>query len=520
MSETDYDRVDYGGNAQFYTSPNLIAGIGRWLGVPCALPDRARVLELGCGNAANLIPLAWYWPNAEFVGIDLAQTPITQGTVRAQGLGLRNLRLEQGDVMALDPARIGRFDYVIAHGLFSWVPAPVRERVLHLIAELLTPMGVGYVSYNAYPGCRIRHLVREMMHFHLGDRAYNLDSAHAAWDMLGSVNKIPEPQRPPFFESFASEVASSMDQGVNYLFHDDLSPNNQPFYLHEFARMAHDAGLSYLGDAECSLMFEAVGAPALTAWLDEMSGGDWLRRQQYLDFATGTRFRRSLVCRARDGVVPAPSLERLDGVRFFSEFQPVGTCNPVDESQATFRNAAGRTINTTTATLKSVLAMLDLSPTGTIGVAELASRFAGAQPQVALSGARSVLNGLVRSSLAYAVAQDPPGCLVPDRTLAQIAPISGLTRESLLTSQTLVDNVNRGFQLSEPWVAQLLLEFDGKVSADHLETRVKELSGAPIGTKAPIELGSGLLGLIEMLSHRGMCAPTAESAGAQPASGA
>lgn len=168
---------------------------------------------------------------------------------------------------------------MIAHGLFSWVPAPVREGVLRLIANVLTPMGVGYVSYNAYPGCRIRHLVREMMHFHLGERAYNIDRP-VAWDMLGSVGKVPDAQRPPFFESLASEVSSSMEQGVNYLFHDDLSPNNQPFYLHEFGRMAAGAGLTYLGDAESSMMFEAVGAPALTAWLDEMSAGDWLRRQQ------------------------------------------------------------------------------------------------------------------------------------------------------------------------------------------------------------------------------------------------
>nr|MBP8308625.1 class I SAM-dependent methyltransferase [Burkholderiaceae bacterium] len=417
---------------------------------------------------------------------------------------------EQANVMARDPSKDGHFDYVSAHGLFWWVPAPVREGVLRLIANVLTPMGVGYVSYNAYPGCRIRHLVREMMHFHLGERAYNIDSARSAWDMLGSVGKVPDAQRPPFFESLASEVSSSMEQGVNYLFHDDLSPNNQPFYLHEFGRMAAGAGLTYLGDAESSMMFEAVGAPALTAWLDEMSAGDWLRRQQYLDFATGTRFRRSLVCRARDGVIPAPSLARLDGLRFFSEYQPVGVCNPGDQSQATFRNAAGRTINTTTPTLKSVLAMLDLSPTGTIGVADLASRFAGAPPQAALEGARSVINGLVRSSLAYAVAQDPPGCLVPDRTLSRIPPISGLTRESLQSSQTLVDNVNRGFQLSEPWVAQLLLEFDGQASAAQLEARVKELSGAGVGVKAPIEMGSGLLGLVEMLCHRGLCVPGAQ----------
>jgi hypothetical protein len=208
-------------------------------------------------------------------------------------------------------------------------------------------------------------------------------------------------------------------------------------------------------------------------------------------------------------VIPAPSLERLDGLRYFSEMQPVGVCNTKDDSSATFRNPAGRTIQTTAPTLKSVLAMLDLSPAGTIGVADLASRFAGAPPPAATAAARSVIDGLVRSTLAYPVAQDPPGCLLPDPTLAQTPAISRFTRESLQSSRTLVDNVNRGFQLSQPWLADLMLAFDGKTSGAQLEARAAELSGTTPGAPAPIEMESGLLGLVQMLCHRGMCVPPA-----------
>src|SRR5262245_65782503 len=58
------------------------------------------------------------------------------------------------------------FDYIIAHGVFSWVPHAVRLRMLELCRKLLTAHGVAYISYNCYPGYHLRNLEREMMLFH------------------------------------------------------------------------------------------------------------------------------------------------------------------------------------------------------------------------------------------------------------------------------------------------------------------------------------------------------------------
>ena len=60
------------------------------------------------------------------MGCDLAGRPIAAGRRIAAALGLSNLTLVHADMRAL-PAALGEFDYVIAHGVYSWVPANVRR---------------------------------------------------------------------------------------------------------------------------------------------------------------------------------------------------------------------------------------------------------------------------------------------------------------------------------------------------------------------------------------------------------
>ncbi len=461
MTPTDYDRVDYGGSEQTLAAPNLIAGISRLLGVASASPSRARVLELGCGNGAHLLPLAWYWPDAQFVGIDLAHSPIAQGRERARALGLQNLRLEQGDLSTLSADTYGQFDYVIAHGLFSWVPTAVREATLALIGRSLTPMGVAYVSYNAYPGCRIRHLTRELLTYHLASEPYSIATAHKARAVLESVIALPAQERPPFLEHIETEARSVLEFGANFLFHDDLSPHNQAFYLHEFASMAGAAGLSYLGDPELGRLFEPEGQPALSQWLDSMSGGDWLRRQQYLDFAIGTRFRRSLLCRTQDDVKPGLAVDALQTLRFFSSYQPDPGCNPADESVASFRNAAGRVVSSDAPVVKAILLMISHSPDHTIGVDDLARLAANAPLEQARVIAAQAFERLIRNGLIYPIAEAAPRAATSVDAGTGFAPLSGLTRFYLEHGLPVVDHLHRGRHLSASAIAEVLLQWDG-----------------------------------------------------------
>ncbi len=166
---TAYDEVDYPSHVYQQTHPDRLATIATLLGMNPAPVEACRVLEMGCGAGGNLIPMAFDLSESSFVGIDLAGSAIAQGRELIAALGLRNISLQQLDVMAF-PSELGQFDYIVAHGLFSWVPDVVRDRLLAICRAHLAPHGVAYISYNTYPGCRLREIARDIMRFHTKDK--------------------------------------------------------------------------------------------------------------------------------------------------------------------------------------------------------------------------------------------------------------------------------------------------------------------------------------------------------------
>ena len=162
-----YDQVLYPGVPLPQTHPDRLATIAGLFGMTPAAAPNCRVLELGCGDGGNLIPMALTLPASVFTGIDLAEPAIARGCALANTLGLENITLRHLDLMRMGPDLgefdYGVFDYIIAHGLYSWVPPEVRDQLLSLCRAHLAPQGVAYVSYNAGPGFARRRMFREMM---------------------------------------------------------------------------------------------------------------------------------------------------------------------------------------------------------------------------------------------------------------------------------------------------------------------------------------------------------------------
>ena len=165
---TVYDEVLYPNLPFAQTHPDRLATLAILFGMDPAPINRCRVLELGCGDGENLIPMAIENPESQFVGLDAAAVAVRAGNQEVTALGLTNIRLEHMDIMDAGP-KLGTFDYAISHGFYSWVPEPVRDKLLALAKAVLAPHGVAFVSYNALPGGRIRQMFRDMMLFHVGD---------------------------------------------------------------------------------------------------------------------------------------------------------------------------------------------------------------------------------------------------------------------------------------------------------------------------------------------------------------
>lgn len=289
-----YDEIPYPSFTFPQTRPDRLATLGYCFGIPTAPPEKCRVLELGCGDGTNLISFAYILPESEFVGIDLSDRHIADGRAVVSRLGLKNVNLTKGDVMEFGRENYGEFDYIIAHGLFSWIPEIVREKVLEIYAECLKPNGVGYISYNAYPGCRMREITWEIMKHHTRNAALPMDKVtqgRAFIEILGGAVAA----NPLYNAILKTELQHFSERTPENIFHDDLAELNRPFYFHEFAKMIEPHGLQYLSEVDAFWMESGGLSPEAENWLEQF-GDDIVRREQYIDFIKCKRFRSTLVC--------------------------------------------------------------------------------------------------------------------------------------------------------------------------------------------------------------------------------
>ena len=288
-----YDQVSYRTFPRRQTHPDRLAAIARFFGMKPAPVTACRVLEIGCGNGANLIPLAYYLPESRFTGIDLAAAPVGAACAMADELGLSNIDLRVADLRDLGE-EAGEFDFIFAHGLYSWIPSDVRDRLLAVCRERLAPEGVAFVSYNVYPGRYPRQMIREILLYHT--RALE-DPAERIAEARRLLEKLDHP-----------EAKSLMEQGDDSLFHDDLAPINDPVWFREFAAHAQRRGLQYLGEADSHKTF----GPAMPL----VPATGVIEREQYVDFLKLRRFRQTLLCRAEVALDRAAGAERMDEFLF------------------------------------------------------------------------------------------------------------------------------------------------------------------------------------------------------------
>ena len=301
-----YDEILYPGRPFPQTHPDRIGAVATLAGMQPAPVGRCRVLEVACGDASNLIPMAHGLPESEFVGLDLAARAIDRGKHFASILGVKNL-----DLRALDlgdfPADAGRFDYIVAHGLYSWIPPAARDRLFALVAGHLAPQGVAYISYNVYPGCYVRRMAWEMLRFHtdhLADAQTRITEAQGLARLLATGRHAHD----RFSAPLQTELESLMERDPAHLFHDDLAPINDPVYFHDFNDHAQRHGLQFLGEAE--LAASGHGGVSLSA-RRVLEGLDPLMREQYLDFILCRRFRQTLLCHRAVELDPSSGPDRI-----------------------------------------------------------------------------------------------------------------------------------------------------------------------------------------------------------------
>lgn len=404
------------------THPDKLATIARLFGLHPTAVTRCRVLELGCGLGGNLLPLAALLPQSEFVGIDLAAGQIEYARRDAAALGLSNLRFEAMDIRDV-PEDWGAFDYIICHGVYSWVPDEVRRSILTVCRRHLSPHGVAFISFNTLPGWHARGMLRSILR-RVVPEGPAPQMASAARAFL-KIMHDRSPEWAPLTGWLRRELAMLDQLSDRYLYFEYLVADNKPLYFDEFVVQAAEADLLYLGDADLPSMSPGRLGPEGAALVDDMTT-DEIEVEQLLDYLTIRFFRRALVCRRDVG----PHVRRdVPGTRLLDAWIAAELIPNLDEMpladgiEVAFSASDGYVINTRDAHMKAMLwALSKARPRGlwVTDVATVVAERLGIAPDIAVAErvADTALDLMLNSRIDAGFWMRPAAIELPDRPVA------------------------------------------------------------------------------------------------------
>ena len=301
MQQTIYKELGYKSYPFPFTTPAYLEAYGTLVGLKPPTAKTARVLELGATYGGNIISQAAHNPEATFVGIELSQDQVEKGNKIIGDAKLDNVSLVQGDILNFDES-MGTFDYIIAHGFYSWISDEMKDKLLDIISNHLADNGIAYVSYNTYPGWHTMDEVRQLMLF--ANRGHD-ESTHKEKVLRGkTVGSLVGAQILNYDNlkernsKFLSALRSVMQKDDYYVGHDHLEPHNDPCYLYQFNDHLKANNLAYVGDADLTLSMVRTYDESIADKLEQLAPNSQADQEQYLDFMLDTTFRKSIICKA------------------------------------------------------------------------------------------------------------------------------------------------------------------------------------------------------------------------------
>ena len=261
-----------------------------------------------------------FYPEVEVIGVDYSEVQVEQGQKLIKALNLEErVQLLCQSITDIDKD-IGEFDYIICHGVYSWVPTEVQDAIITTIQNHLKPDGVAYVSYNVYPGWKRLEIIRDMMLYHTREM-----SNHKPEERMAQGRAIVE-----FIRNLSHEQ-SGIRQMIDAPW-EGIKNKADSYLAHEFLDFAeklaaHD--LTYLADAEPAVSFIQDLPEDKVKELIQASQSNQVMLEQYMDFLYFRQFRKSLIVHQS----AAASIKRKLPIEVFDQLHySVNSC--VEEQQS------------------------------------------------------------------------------------------------------------------------------------------------------------------------------------------
>lgn len=298
-------------------SPGWIAAAAMLLGHrPPDLTRPFRYAELGCGHGLSLNVFAASNPNGEFHGFDFNPSHVESGRRLAARAGLANAHFHEmsfGDLAEAPEGRFPQFDFIVAHGIWSWVSPAVRQQMAASIRRHLAPGGFVYVSYNNLAGWASLLPVQKFML-----EWARVNSGSSTERTQGAINFVKEMAKAeaaffPANPAVAARLDATANMDPRYLAHEYLNANWDPTTFTQVADVLGEAKVGYVGSATLIENIDAVAVPPNALKL--MQGTtDQRLREMMRDFGANRSFRRDLYRRGTDQPPSGEQREMLDGI--------------------------------------------------------------------------------------------------------------------------------------------------------------------------------------------------------------
>lgn len=258
----------------------------------------ARVLELGASCGGNIVTQALYYPETTFTGIDLSGVQVKHGNDIINAIGLKNVTLLEKDILDIDES-FGTFDYIIVHGIWSWVPDVVKDKILSICNVNLSDNGIAYVSYNTYPGWKRLEQLRDIM-LYSEKRAKDQDLLERTLytknvlKMVADTMNIDDRSRAQSAYKI-NNIHNVLNSNDYYVAHEYLEAFNDPVYVSDFIDRARKQGCAYIGDEVLQRSFITWLADDVTNNIRALSHDNYVDKEQFYDYVYDTQFRMSLL---------------------------------------------------------------------------------------------------------------------------------------------------------------------------------------------------------------------------------
>lgn len=507
---TDYDVIPYESLPLTDAFPGKLAVLGRLFGIQTADPESCRVLELGCAEGGNLIPLAWYNPNSQFVGIDLSARQIETGLANIGKLGIHNIKLVQANLLDVQQEH-GKFDYIIVHGVYTWVPAAVREKLLELVRESLNEHGLAYISYNINPGWRVRGTLRDMLLYHVrGEHEPHTRLKHA-YEFIELLRRAMRPGSA-LERHFKEELNYFQLAHPSYVYHEYLETANMPIQFNEFLAQIEPHDLRYVCDTDIYTMFSSVFDPEVESFLEGVPTLE--EQEQYMDFFRVRTLRQSVLCHR--GVEPQYEIDLscLDKLACYAELRPLKPVKLRRQSEDIFVAQEKKLPVSDAMTKATLMQLADVFPDA-IAIPELYQRAKAMlhdaqaeKPVVDYAVWQQGLFNLFANNLIglYPCAKHFPAAMPPPA-------ISPLARLQLATgNMTTIWHQNLTL---DTFATRLLQLLDGSRTIEELVSRLKQESDSgklQLGEHVTLEsIRNNCQRLLELFRHHGILGPVPET---------